>query len=113
MSDTKCPGRDGAGHPIEAFDNVDEAIARVNSTPYGLASGFFTNRLDPLTGQGQAHPDYVYGAHAIEVSVDTDTGEVFDRGPVAGGERKVPQRPRGPGPVVVAVAQVRRGRDRP
>lgn len=36
----------------------------------------FTNRLDPETGQGQAHPDYVYGAHAIEVSVDTDTGEI-------------------------------------
>jgi len=31
---------------IEAFDNTDEAIARVNSTPYGLATGFFTNRLD-------------------------------------------------------------------
>ena len=36
----------------------------------------FTNPLDPDTGQGQAHPDYVYGAHAIEVSVDIDTGEV-------------------------------------
>jgi CO/xanthine dehydrogenase Mo-binding subunit len=36
----------------------------------------FTNPLDPETGQGQAHPDYVYGAHAIEVSVDIDTGEV-------------------------------------
>lgn len=31
---------------IEPFDNTDEAIARVNSTPYGLATGFFTNRLD-------------------------------------------------------------------
>lgn len=32
--------------------------------------------LDPVTGQGQAHPDYTYGAHAIELSVDTETGEV-------------------------------------
>jgi acyl-CoA reductase-like NAD-dependent aldehyde dehydrogenase len=31
---------------IEPFDTIDEAIARVNSTPYGLATGFFTNRLD-------------------------------------------------------------------
>jgi acyl-CoA reductase-like NAD-dependent aldehyde dehydrogenase len=31
---------------IEPFDKIDEAIMRVNSTPYGLASGFFTNRLD-------------------------------------------------------------------
>jgi acyl-CoA reductase-like NAD-dependent aldehyde dehydrogenase len=31
---------------IEPFDTIDGAIARVNSTPYGLATGFFTNRLD-------------------------------------------------------------------
>jgi CO/xanthine dehydrogenase Mo-binding subunit len=36
----------------------------------------FSGPLDPETGQGQAHPDYTYGAHAIEVSVDTETGEV-------------------------------------
>ena len=36
----------------------------------------FSDFLDPETGQGQAHPDYVYGAHAVEVSVDVDTGEV-------------------------------------
>jgi len=36
----------------------------------------FSNTLDPETGQGQAHPDYVYGAHAVEVSVDVETGEV-------------------------------------
>lgn len=36
----------------------------------------FSDHLDPDTGQGQAHPDYVYGAHAIEVSVDIETGEV-------------------------------------
>ena len=27
----------------------------------------FTDFLDPETGQGQAHPDYAYGAHAVEV----------------------------------------------
>ena len=36
----------------------------------------FGEFLDPETGQGQAHPDYVYGAHAVEVSVDVETGEV-------------------------------------
>lgn len=36
----------------------------------------FSDYLDAETGQGQAHPDYVYGAQAIEVAVDTDTGEV-------------------------------------
>ena len=28
------------------FSDLDEAIARVNATPYGLATGAFTNRLD-------------------------------------------------------------------
>jgi CO/xanthine dehydrogenase Mo-binding subunit len=36
----------------------------------------FTDGLDPETGQGQAHPDYAYGAHAVEVAVDIETGEV-------------------------------------
>lgn len=36
----------------------------------------FTDKLDPETGQGQAHPDYTFGAHAVEVAVDIETGEV-------------------------------------
>ena len=35
----------------------------------------FTDSLDPETGQGQAHPDYAYGAHAVEVAVDVETGK--------------------------------------
>ncbi len=31
---------------IVPYDTLDEAIARVNATPYGLATGLFTNRLD-------------------------------------------------------------------
>lgn len=31
---------------IEPFDALDAAIARINGTPYGLATGIFTNRLD-------------------------------------------------------------------
>jgi len=31
---------------VVPFDTLDEAIARVNSTPYGLATGIFTNRLE-------------------------------------------------------------------
>jgi succinate-semialdehyde dehydrogenase/glutarate-semialdehyde dehydrogenase len=30
---------------LASFDTLDEAIARVNATPYGLATGVFTNRL--------------------------------------------------------------------
>lgn len=36
----------------------------------------FSDPLDPETGQGQVHPDYTFGAHAIEVAVDIETGEV-------------------------------------
>jgi CO/xanthine dehydrogenase Mo-binding subunit len=36
----------------------------------------FTEKIDPETGQGQVHPDYGFGAHAIEVAVDTETGEI-------------------------------------
>jgi CO/xanthine dehydrogenase Mo-binding subunit len=32
--------------------------------------------LDPETGQGEVFPDFTYGAHASQVSVDLDTGEV-------------------------------------
>jgi len=31
---------------IVPFASLDEAIARVNATPFGLATGIFTNRLD-------------------------------------------------------------------
>ena len=31
---------------IVPYDTLDEAIARVNATPFGLATGLFTNRLD-------------------------------------------------------------------
>lgn len=31
---------------IESFEKLDQAITRVNSTPYGLATGLFTGQLD-------------------------------------------------------------------
>lgn len=31
---------------VAPFDTVDDAIARVNATPYGLATGIFTKRID-------------------------------------------------------------------
>ena len=36
----------------------------------------FTEPPDPETGQGDIYPDFTFGAHAVEVSVDTETGEV-------------------------------------
>jgi CO/xanthine dehydrogenase Mo-binding subunit len=36
----------------------------------------FAEGLDPETGQGDIWPDFTFGAQAVEVSVDTETGEV-------------------------------------
>lgn len=35
-----------------------------------------TGEFDPRTGQGKTFPDYTYGTHAVDVEVDTDTGQV-------------------------------------
>jgi CO/xanthine dehydrogenase Mo-binding subunit len=32
--------------------------------------------FDPRTGRGRSFPDYTYGAHAVDVGVDEETGEV-------------------------------------
>jgi acyl-CoA reductase-like NAD-dependent aldehyde dehydrogenase len=51
---------------IEPFDSIDEAIARVNSTTFGLATGFFTNRLDfAMAAVRRLH---VGGVHINETS---------------------------------------------
>ena len=51
---------------IVPFNTLDEAIARVNATPFGLASGIFTNRLgDALTAAQRLE---VGGVHINETS---------------------------------------------
>jgi len=36
----------------------------------------FTDKIDPETGHGRVFPDFTFGAQAVEVAVDTETGEV-------------------------------------
>ncbi len=51
---------------IVPFGRLDEAVARVNATPYGLATGIFTNRLrDALAA---ARTLQVGGVHVNETS---------------------------------------------
>lgn len=51
---------------IEPYDTLDEAIARVNATPFGLATGLFTNRLaDALAAARRLE---VGGVHVNETS---------------------------------------------
>lgn len=76
-----------AFNKVFVTDNPEKSMAFIDLVQLCAAEGIhrselvmfkapFSDHLDPETGQGQAHPDYVYGAHAIEVSVDTETGEV-------------------------------------
>ena len=51
---------------IVPFDTLDAAIARVNATPYGLACGIFTNRLDDAFAAGRRLE--VGGVHVNETS---------------------------------------------
>jgi CO/xanthine dehydrogenase Mo-binding subunit len=43
----------------------------------------FTGTIDPDTGQGDVFPDFTFGAQAVEVAVDTETGQVEVLGSVA------------------------------
>jgi CO/xanthine dehydrogenase Mo-binding subunit len=36
----------------------------------------FTGGIDPETGQGHVFPDFTFGAQAVKVAVDTETGQV-------------------------------------
>jgi acyl-CoA reductase-like NAD-dependent aldehyde dehydrogenase len=45
-SQISCQEVFGPVMSLVPFDTLDEAIDRVNATPYGLATGLFTNRLD-------------------------------------------------------------------
>ena len=78
---------DMAFNVVSVLDNPEKSMAFVDLVKICAAEGVhrselsmfrapFSDYLDPETGQGQAHPDYVYGAQAIEVAVDIDTGEV-------------------------------------
>lgn len=51
---------------IVPFDTLDEAIARVNATPFGLASGIFTNRIDDAFAAARRLE--VGGVHVNETS---------------------------------------------
>lgn len=69
VSDSMALGCQEVFGPVMAllpYDTLDEAIARVNATPFGLATGFFTNRLsDALRAARQLE---VGGVHINETS---------------------------------------------
>lgn len=77
LSDYAAYDVNNPGNSIELKDLVAMCAAEgIHRSELALFKAPFTDPVDPETGQGQVHPDYVYGAHAIEVSVDIETGEV-------------------------------------
>lgn len=68
---------DNSGRTMSLADLVKICAAEgIRRSELAMFRAPFTDRLNPDTGQGQAHPDYTFGAHAIEVAVDTETGEI-------------------------------------
>lgn len=60
---------------------LEELVARCASeglplSNLALFTAPFTDGIDPETGQGDVFPDFTFGAQAVEVAVDTETGEV-------------------------------------
>ena len=65
-SDVSCKEVFGPVMTLIPFDTLEEAIDRVNATPYGLATGVFTNRIDgALKAVRRLH---VGGVHINETS---------------------------------------------
>jgi CO/xanthine dehydrogenase Mo-binding subunit len=52
------------------------AAEGINRHDLAIFRAPFSEGIDPETGQGEVFPDFTYGAHAAEVAVDTETGEV-------------------------------------
>jgi acyl-CoA reductase-like NAD-dependent aldehyde dehydrogenase len=64
--DVSCNEIFGPVMTLVPFDSLDQAIERVNSTPYGLASGVFTNRIDEA--MKAVRKLHVGGVHINETS---------------------------------------------
>ena len=68
--------RDGAGRGIRLAELA--AASQQRSVPTAHLGTWYagTGTFDPATGQGASFPDYTFGAHAADVEVDTETGQV-------------------------------------
>lgn len=66
--------------PIQSMALSDlAAICAAEGLPLAHLAQFnapFTDPLDPETGQGRIWPDFTFGSMAVDVAVDTETGQV-------------------------------------
>ncbi|MCX6054854.1 MAG: xanthine dehydrogenase family protein molybdopterin-binding subunit [Chloroflexi bacterium] len=67
-------------NPSQSMDLVDLAkmcaSEGMHLSNLALFKAPFTDPINPDTGQGQVWPDFTFGSFAVEVAVDTETGEV-------------------------------------
>jgi nicotinate dehydrogenase large molybdopterin subunit len=68
--------RDGAGRGIRLAELA--AACHQRSVPTSHLGTWYagSGTFDPASGQGASFPDYTFGAHAADVEVDTETGQV-------------------------------------
>jgi nicotinate dehydrogenase large molybdopterin subunit len=66
----------GAGRGIRLAELAAACHQRSVSTSHLGTWYAGTGTFDPATGQGASFPDYTFGAHAADVEVDTETGQV-------------------------------------
>ena len=77
LADNRVAVLDNSGRAMSFADLVKICAADgIQRSELTMFRAPFTDKLDPETGQGQAHPDYTFGAHAVEVAVDIETGEI-------------------------------------
>jgi CO/xanthine dehydrogenase Mo-binding subunit len=77
MADSRVFVRDDARRAMALTDLVSTCASEgIHRSELVLFRAPFTDGIDAETGQGRVHPDYAYGAQAVEVAVDTETGEV-------------------------------------
>jgi len=69
-----------AANPRERLPLADlAAVCAAEGLPLANLALFkapFKERIDAETGQGDVFPDFTFGAQAVEVAVDTETGEI-------------------------------------
>ena len=77
MADSRVYVIDDPAKSIPLKDFIGKcASAGVHRSELAMFRAPFTDKIDEATGQGRAVPDYTFGTHAVEVAVDTETGEV-------------------------------------
>lgn len=48
----------------------------IHRSELAIFRALFTGLMDPETGEGRVFPNFTYGAQAVELAVDTETGEI-------------------------------------